>query len=144
MNHLHKSFVSIFAKIYTNNFSEEMIDKYATGKEIYNFLLNDAKCCLPLRGDCNLWYLRCNEKFWQHHLQKQGLELEFRRIVIRQCGTVYQCSFNQDGLFHGKAIQWLLKKNRGRESNWDMYKSLIISPEDKPKSKTNTINRKRK
>ena len=40
-----------------------MIDRYATGKEIYNFLLKDANCCLPIKGDCNLWYLGSNEKF---------------------------------------------------------------------------------
>lgn len=58
-----KAYVSIYCKIYTENFSQEMIDRYATGKEIYNFLLKGAKCCLPLRGDCNLWYLGSNEKF---------------------------------------------------------------------------------
>jgi len=58
-----RAYVSIYCKIYTNNFSDEMIDRYATGKEIYNFLLKDAQCCLPIKGDCNLWYLGSNEKF---------------------------------------------------------------------------------
>ena len=58
-----RAYVSIYCKIYTENFSQAMIDRYATGKEIYNFLLKDAKCCLPLKGDCNLWYLGSNEKF---------------------------------------------------------------------------------
>ena len=58
-----RAYVSIYCKIYTNNFSDEMIDRYASGKEIYNFLLKDAKCCLPMKGDCNLWYLGSNEKF---------------------------------------------------------------------------------
>lgn len=57
-----KAYVSIYCKIYTENFSNEMIDRYATGKEIYNFLLKDAQCCLPLTGDINLWYLGSNEK----------------------------------------------------------------------------------
>ena len=60
---VRRASVSIYCKIYTENFSQAMIDRYATGKEIYNFLLRDAKCSLPLRGDCNLWYLGCNEKF---------------------------------------------------------------------------------
>ena len=38
-----RAYVSIYCKIYTENFSQEMIDRYATGKEIYNFLLKDAK-----------------------------------------------------------------------------------------------------
>ena len=58
-----RAYVSIYCKIYTENFSQAMIDRYATGKEIYNFLLKDAKCCLPIKGDCNLWYLGSNEKF---------------------------------------------------------------------------------
>ena len=40
-----------------------MIDRHASGKEIYNFLLKDAQCCLPVKGDCNIWYLGSNEKF---------------------------------------------------------------------------------
>ena len=39
-----KAYVSLYCKIYTENFSNEMIDRYATGKEIYNFLLKDAEC----------------------------------------------------------------------------------------------------
>ena len=67
-----KVFVGIFCKIYTDNFSEEMVNRLATGTEIYEFLLRDAQQCFdsneePLPGDCNLWYLGCNEKFG--HLQ---------------------------------------------------------------------------
>ena len=67
-----KVFVSIYCKIYTDNFSEEMINRMATGDGIYEFLMKDAGQCFddsdnPLPGDCNLWYLGCNEKFG--HLQ---------------------------------------------------------------------------
>ncbi len=63
-----KVYVSIFCKIYTDNFSEEMVNREATGQEIYEFLLKDVgQCCDdngdPIPGDCNLWYLGCNEKF---------------------------------------------------------------------------------
>ena len=121
MNYLQKAFVSIFAKIYTNNFSEEMIDRYATGKEIYDFLLKDAKCCLPLRGDCNLWYLGCNEKFgsiiyrnrfWQWSFGESSFD-----YVEQFVNAVYQ-----DGLFTERQYQRLLKKiEEGREIG-DMYK----------------------
>ena len=45
-----------------------MVNRQATGTEIYEFLLRDAQQCFdsneePLPGDCNLWYLGCNEKF---------------------------------------------------------------------------------
>jgi len=63
-----KVFVSIYCKIYTDNFSEEMVNREATGPEIYEFLMSDAMQCFdsngePIPGDCNLWYLGCNEKF---------------------------------------------------------------------------------
>jgi len=63
-----KVFVSIYCKIYTDNFSEDMVNRMATGNEIYQFLMRDAGQCFddsgnPIPGDCNLWYLGCNEKF---------------------------------------------------------------------------------
>jgi hypothetical protein len=63
-----KVFVGIFCKIYTDNFSEEMVNRLATGNEIYEFMMKDAGQCLDdsgnlIPGDCNLWYLGCNEKF---------------------------------------------------------------------------------
>ena len=66
--------VSIFCKIYTENFSEDMVNRQATGQEIYEFLLRDARQCFdsigePIPGDCNLWYLGCNEKFGQLALE---------------------------------------------------------------------------
>ena len=68
MPEIKKVFVSIYCKIYTDNFSEEMVNRQATGKEIYEFLMRDARQCFDeneqlIPGDCNLWYLGCNEKF---------------------------------------------------------------------------------
>jgi len=67
-----KVFVSIYCKIYTDNFSEEMVNRQATGDEIYEFLMGDSGQCYDSNGesipdDCNIWYLGCNEKFG--HLQ---------------------------------------------------------------------------
>jgi len=63
-----KVFVSIYCKIYTDNFSEEMVNRMVTGNEIYEFLIKDAGQCFDdssntIPGDCNLWYLGCSEKF---------------------------------------------------------------------------------
>ena len=63
-----KVFVSIYCKIYTDNFSEEMVNRMVTGNEIYEFLIKDAGQCFDesgntIPGDCHLWYLGCNEKF---------------------------------------------------------------------------------
>ena len=116
-----KVYVSLYAKIYTENFSDEMIDRYATGEEIYQFLLKDAQCCLPLRGDHNLWYLGCNEKFgsiiyrnrfWQWSFGESSFD-----YVEQFVNAVYQ-----DGLFTERQYQRLLKKiEEGREIG-DMYK----------------------
>ena len=72
MPNKEKVFVSIYCKIYTDNFSNEMIDRMATGAEIYDFLLKDAGQCFDtdgeqIPGDLNIWYLGCCEKFG--HLQ---------------------------------------------------------------------------
>ena len=63
-----KVFTSIYAKIYLDTFDEKMADRLATGTEIYDFLMEDAGLCVGedgklIPGDCNLWYLGCNEKF---------------------------------------------------------------------------------
>ena len=63
-----KVFTSVYCKIYTDNFSEEMVDQMAASNEIYEFLMKDAGQCFDesgdlIPGDCNIWYLGCNEKF---------------------------------------------------------------------------------
>jgi hypothetical protein len=62
-----KVFVNIDAKIFNDSFSDEMINRMAIGKEIYDFLMKDgglsAENGMLIHGDCNLWYLGCNEKF---------------------------------------------------------------------------------
>ncbi len=61
-------FVSIYCKIFTDSFSNEMISRIASGDEIYSFLMKDAGQSYDenrelIPGDLNLWYLGCNEKF---------------------------------------------------------------------------------
>ena len=116
-----KAYVSLYAKIYTNNFSDEMIDRYATGKEIYDFLLKDAECFLPLRGDHNLWYLGCNEKFgsivYRNRFWKWSFGESSFDYVEQFVNAVYQ-----DGLFTERQYQRLMKKiEEGREIG-DMYR----------------------
>ena len=112
--------VSIYCKIYTENFSQAMIDRYATGKEIYNFLLKDAKCCLPLKGDCNLWYLGSNEKFG-HIIYNERVwhwswgEASFD-TVQEFIDTVYK-----DGLFTERQYQKLSAKIEEGRLIEDMY-----------------------
>ena len=68
MDQDQKVFTSIYAKIYLDTFNERMADRLATGTQIYDFLMEDAGLCVGedgqlIPGDCNLWYLGCNEKF---------------------------------------------------------------------------------
>ncbi len=61
-------FISIYCKIFTDSFSNEMVSMMATGDEIYSFLMKDAGQSYDengelIPGDLNLWYLGCNEKF---------------------------------------------------------------------------------
>jgi len=82
MNDIKRVFVSIYCKIYTDSFSNEMHDKKATGKEIFEFLMKDARHCFDdsgqlISGDCNLWYLGCNEKFGELVLEDKVWKWSF-------------------------------------------------------------------
>ena len=68
MDNDRRAFVSIYCKIYNDTFSDEMVDRLATGQQIYDFLMEDANHCFTedgqiIPGDINLWYLGSNEKF---------------------------------------------------------------------------------
>ena len=141
MNGTHeKAFISLFVKIYTNNFSEEMIDRYATGKEIYDFLLKDAKCCLPLRGDINLFYLGCSEKFGSIIYRNRVWNWSFGEASFDNVEQFINAVY-QDGLFTEKQYQRLMKKiEEGREIG-DMYligEYLARKRKPKIKQETNT------
>ena len=77
-----KVFVSIYCKIYSDTFDDKMIDRLATGTEIYGFLMEDASHCFTedgqiIPGDCNLWYLGCNEKFGELVLENKVWKWSF-------------------------------------------------------------------
>ena len=133
-----RAYVSIYCKIYTENFSDEMIDRYATGKEIYNFLLRDAKCCLPLKGDCNLWYLGSNEKFgniiYNDRVWHWGWGESSFDTVQEFIEAIYK-----DGLFtKGQYLKLLAKIEEGRTIG-DMYQITdYLSGKNKPSTTTNT------
>jgi len=132
-----RAYVSIYCKIYTNNFSDEMIDRYATGKEIYNFLLKDAKCCLPNKGDCNLWYLGSNEKFgdiiYKDRVWHWGWGESSFDTVQEFIDAIYK-----DGLFTRRQYQNLSAKIEEGRTIGDMYQITdYLSEKNKP-SITNT------
>ena len=52
-------FVSIYCKVFTDSFSDEMVNRRATGAEIFKFLMKDAGLSFDeedhlIPGDCNL------------------------------------------------------------------------------------------
>ena len=133
-----RAYVSIYCKIYTENFSQAMIDRYATGKEIYNFLLKDANCCLPIKGDCNLWYLGSNEKFgdiiYNDRVWHWGWGESSFDTVQEFIEAIYK-----DGLFtKGQYLKLLAKIEEGRTIG-DMYQITdYLSGKNKPSTTTNT------
>ena len=135
---VRRASVSIYCKIYTENFSQAMIDRYATGKEIYNFLLKDAKCCLPLKGDCNLWYLGSNEKFGHIIYNERVWHWSWGEASF---DTVQEFidAVRRDGLFTERQYQKLSAKIEEGEMIGDMY--LIgeyLSEKNQPSTKTST------
>ncbi|MCG6536259.1 MAG: hypothetical protein L7F78_16545 [Syntrophales bacterium LBB04] len=115
-----KTYVNIYCKIYAENFSNEMIDRYATGKEIYNFLMKDAGLCLPQHGDCNLWYLGSNEKFGNIIYKDKSWNWSFGEasfdIVKEFVRAVYD-----DGLFTEEQYRKLSDKIKEGRKLKDMY-----------------------
>jgi len=138
-----RAYVSIYCKIYTENFSDEMIDRYATGKEIHDFLLKDAKCCLPLRGDCNLWYLGSNEKFgsiiYNERVWRWGWGESSFDTVQEFIDAIYR-----DGLFTKRQYRNLSARIEEGRTIGDMYQITdYLSGKNKPSTTDNTAKENR-
>jgi hypothetical protein len=108
-----KVFVSIYCKIYTDNFSDEMVNRMATGDEIYEFLMKDAGQCFDdsdniIACDCNLYYLACCEKFG--HLQLEHM--------------IWKWSFGGSAADHVEAFVSTLY--RKKLINEDQFNTLIV------------------
>jgi hypothetical protein len=80
-----------------------------TVQEIYKFLMKDAGQCFddsgnPLPGDCNLWYLGCNEKFGHLQLDDKVWNWSFGEssfdFVEAFVSTIYQKKMISGFQFH--------------------------------------------
>jgi hypothetical protein len=72
--------VSIYCKIYTDSF--EILGGEVTGDELYEYLIRDSGNAfdsegIQQKGDPNIWYLGCNEKFG---------EIAYRNTFYRKWG----------------------------------------------------------
>jgi len=118
-------FVSIYCKIYTDNFSEEMVNRKVTGQEIYEFLMSDARQCFgsngePIPGDCNLWYLGCNEKFGHLALENDLWSWSFGESSFDKVQAFVSMLFKK-GLVSMQQYQTMMDKiAEGRRIN-NMY-----------------------
>ena len=125
MNKPKKAFVSIYCKIYAENFSNEMIEREATGKEIHDFLMKDAGLCMdendnPLPGDANIWYLGSNEKFGSLVYKDKAWNWGFGESSFYNVEKFVQTIY-EDGLFTEEQYQNLMVKiKEGRQID-DMY-----------------------
>ncbi len=120
-----EAYVTIWSKIYTNNFSEAMIGKTATGQEIYDFLMQDCGNCFDehgkvIPGDCNLWYLGCNEKFGELTYNNLTLTWRFGEASFSNV-TKFIATAYRDGLFTPDQYDTLLRKVLEGLQFRDMY-----------------------
>ena len=136
-------YVSIYCKLPNDCFSMEMFNRIATGQQIYDFLMRDAGLCRdeddqPIPGDCNLWYLGCNEKLGCLIYRDKALlwdfgESSFARVIIF-VGMIYK-----DGVFTNEQFKNLFEKvleGRQIDCMYDIKDYLIAKKEGKPWVKT--------
>ena len=136
-------FVSIYCKIYTDCFSLDMFNKMATGQEIYDFLMRDAGMCRDdddqiIPGDCNLWYLGCNDMFgclrYNDHTLKWGTGESSFAIVEAFITLLYiDRVFNQEQY---EAVIDKSKEGRLFDHIYDIPKYLKAKQEGKPWTRT--------
>jgi hypothetical protein len=134
-----KAAVNIWCKIYTNNFSEDMVNKTATGQEIYEFLMKDSGNCFDdndrlMTGDCNLWYLGCNEKFGNLRYKRKIWTWGFGEASFHNV-EMFVTWIYMDGMFTQKQYQTLIGKIEEGRQIGDMYRItdyLLCRQEGKP------------
>ncbi len=143
MEEPRKVYVSIYCKLPNDSFSQDMVNRMATGQEIYEFLMRDAGMCEDennekIPGDCNLWYLGCNEKFGCLKYQDKTLSWDFGESSFARVTTFIGILY-KDGIFTGEQFRNLFDKIlEGRQIDcvYDIKGYLIAKREGKPWTKT--------
>ncbi len=138
-----KVFVSIYCKIFTDSFSNEMVSMMATGDEIYSFLMKDAgQSCdesgVLIPGDLNLWYLGCNEKFGCLIYKDVVFSWDFGESSFDRVESFLYLIYS-DGVFTRGQFQTLMEKiQEGRlfDNMYDIPAYLKAKREGTPWVKT--------
>lgn len=91
-----------------------MIERTASGQEIYDFLMKDSGNCFDddgsiIPGDCNLWYLGCNEKFGELTYNDMTLTWHFGKASFANVMQFVTAIF-KDGGFTLEQYETLLLK----------------------------------
>jgi len=136
-------FVSIYCEVYEDRFSTDMFNRMATGEEIYDFLMRDAGLCRDvdhqiIPGDCNLWYLGCNEKWGCLKYQDKTLSWEVGESSFARVTTFIGMLY-KDGVFTGEQFRNLFEKileGRQFDCMYDIKDYLIAKREGRPWTKT--------
>ncbi len=143
MNNDKKVFVDIYCKIYSDTFSNKMIDRMSTGQQIYEFLMSDANHCFDdneqlIPGDCNLWFLGCNEKFGSLRFENKEWRWSFGESSFDRVKE-FVAAIYDEGLFTEQQLQSLTDKiNEGRliDNMYDLKDYLICKREGRSWIKT--------
>ena len=143
MEESKRVFVSIYCKIYPDRFSLDMFNRMATGQEIYEFLMRDAGMCRDdddqiIPGDCNLWYLGCNERWGCLKYEDKKFcwdfgESSFARVSAF-IGMIYR-----NGAFTLEQFKNLFEKvleGRQIDCMYDIRDYLIAKREGRPWTRT--------
>jgi hypothetical protein len=143
MDEPKRVFVSIYCKIFTDCFSLDMFNRMATGQEIYEFLMRDAGMCRDdddqaVPGDCNLWYLGCNEKFGCLKYRDKALSWDFGESSFARVTTFIGMLY-RDGVFTCEQFKNLFEKileGRQIDCMYDIRDYLLAKREGRPWTKT--------
>jgi hypothetical protein len=115
----------------------------ATGQQIYEFLMSDAMHCFDdngtkIPGDCNLWYLGCNEKFGSLRFENKEWRWSFGESSFDRVKE-FVAAIYDEGLFTEQQFQSLTNKiNEGRlvDNMYDLKDYLIRKHNGQPWIKT--------
>jgi len=120
-----------------------MNNRMATGNEIFEFLIRDAQLCFDddeqlIPGDCNLWYLGCNEKFGSLKFENKEWRWSFGESSFDRVKEFVTAIYDE-GLFTEQQFQSLMDKiNEGRlvDNMYDIKDYLICKREGLSWTKT--------